>query len=187
MGSTFNLLREIENELQKENEHFDFDKFVDLKQDLNEKIESIVSVFRKYDWLMDSAKKEAVESAQRQKYYENQGKKLKWLLNMILERSWKDKIETGKVRLGTRKSSTIDIIDSTNIPSEFIKNITTIKDLDMRTAEDLEVLLTKSNVSFTSEEKIDKIWLKTFASDVDKKHHHQYWFEIIEKKNIQIK
>lgn len=150
MSKTVDLLRSI-NDLMENTEDFNekaYDMFLNMKEELGNKIGFIVEEIRRYDWLEQAADVAKKEADTRKKYYANQSKSFKRFLTYVLQQNGNNPIEAGGFRIKpkTTKQTWVNK-DSETFPKGLGKYKIELNDTaDMAKLEDMigENLLKKS-------------------------------------------
>lgn len=118
---TKDIIAQIEEIMEQEIfEDSDLEKLWELKENFNEKIESMVDLIDHYKWLELEAKEIEEKAKARKKFYQNSQERLKNIIVFFMNRAGKDKLETGKVRLSFRWSEKVLITNEWLIPEFYL-------------------------------------------------------------------
>lgn len=128
MAKTTELLNDIRTLLKKEEfSDEDLKTLWDLKENFNENIEWMVDMIYSFQWLETEAKIIEENAKARKQFYKNQQERLKWAISFFMHQAGKEKLETGKVRISYRNSSSLEIDPLVEIPMNFAKVKQTIE------------------------------------------------------------
>jgi hypothetical protein len=160
---TTDIIAQIEEIMnQEEFSDLDLEQLWELKEWFNSNIERMVGLIDHYRWLEEESKVIKEKAWEREKFYKNSQERMKNIISFFMHKAWKDKLETGSVRLSFRPSEKVLIINEDMIPVEF------------------KELIVKEEI------KINKTEIKNFLKTL-KEDEWCSWAYLEKNQNLQIK
>lgn len=121
-GITEELLQIFESiEIDEETgELLNLEQLEEIQGEFNDKASNIALYIQELQAQAEAIKKKREALNDRQKSTTNKAERLKTYLSDMMNRAGKTKVETDDVRISFRKSESVDILDQSLIPEEYI-------------------------------------------------------------------
>lgn len=127
-GITEELLQIFENiEIDEETgELLNLEQLEEIQGEFDDKASNIALYIQELQAQAEAIKKKREALNDRQKSTTNKAERLKTYLSDMMNRAGKTKVETDNVRISFRKSESVDILDESLIPEEYINTKLTV-------------------------------------------------------------
>lgn len=127
-GITEELLQIFENiEIDEETgELLNLDQLEEIQGEFDDKASNIALYIQELQAQAEAIKNKRESLNDRQKSTTNKAERLKAYLSDMMNRAGKTKVETDDVRISFRKSESVDILDESLIPQEYLNEKLTI-------------------------------------------------------------
>ena len=99
-----------------------------LEMEERDKIENLALEYKETDYMISALDEEIKKLKQRQHDFEQKAEKIQTLLGTFLGYN---KFETPKVKISFRKSTSVEVVNEEDIPSEFKKEIVSLAKKDL--------------------------------------------------------
>lgn len=121
MTSLYTLSNELLNIIQwDENGEIDTTKLDELYPKLEDKVQNIWLLLQDWDWNIEKIKTEIERLKKMKEVIENKSERLKNNVKFTMIKLDMEKVETPLIKASLRKSESLEIIDITKIPIEYI-------------------------------------------------------------------
>jgi archaellum component FlaC len=121
MTSLYTLSNELLNIIQwDENGEIDTAKLDELYPKIEDKVQNIWLLLQDWDWNIEKIKTEIERLKKMKEVIENKSERLKNNVKFTMIKLWMEKVETPLIKASIRKSESLEILDITKIPSEYI-------------------------------------------------------------------